>query len=43
MTFKEWLASLTPPKDYTQSAGSDIADSIALAVIMGLLLLVVFM
>jgi hypothetical protein len=43
MTFKEWLATLSPPKDYKQSAGSDIADSIGLIVIMGLLLFVVFM
>ena len=43
MTFKEWGATLTPPKDYKQSAGSDVADSIGLIVIMGLLLFVVFM
>ena len=43
MTFKEWVATLTPPKDYKQSAGSDVADSIGLIVIMGLLLFVVFM
>jgi len=43
MKFKEWLATLSPPKDYKQSAGSDIADSIGLIVIMGLLLLVIFM
>jgi hypothetical protein len=43
MTFKEWLNSLSPPKDYKQSTGSDIADSIGLIVIMGLLILVVFM
>jgi hypothetical protein len=43
MTFKEWVATLSPPKDYKQSAGSDVADSIGLIVIMGLLLFVVFM
>ena len=43
MNFKEWLDSLAPPKDYKQSAGSDVADSIGLMVVMGLLLLVVFM
>jgi len=43
MTFKEWLATLSPPKDYKQSAGSDVADSIGLIVIMGLLLFVVFL
>ena len=43
MTFKEWLATLSPPKDYKQSAGSDVADSIGLMVIMALLLFVVFM
>ena len=42
MTFKEWLDSLAPPKDYKTSKGADIADSIGLMVIMGLLLLVVF-
>ena len=43
MNFREWLDSLAPPRDYQQSTGSDIADSIGLAVIMALLLLVVFM
>jgi hypothetical protein len=42
VTFKEWVESLAPPKDYKQSAKSDIADSIGLIVIMGLLLFVVF-
>jgi hypothetical protein len=43
VTFKEWLATLSPPKEYKQSAGSDVADSIGLMVIMALLLFVVFM
>jgi len=42
MTFKEWVALLQPPKDYKQSAGSDIADSIGLMVIMALVMFVIF-
>ena len=42
MTFKEWIESLAPPKDYKQSPGSDLLDSIALIVIMGLMLFVIF-
>jgi hypothetical protein len=43
MSFKEWLALLTPPKDYKQSGASDVADSIGLIVICALLLFVVLM
>ena len=43
MKFKEWIDSLAPPKDYNQSPGSDLVDSIGLIVIMGLLLFVIFM
>ena len=41
MTFREWLDSLAPQRGHT--AGEDIADSIALAVIVALLIAVVFM
>ena len=41
MTFKEWVATLTPERKHT--ASEDVADSIALIVIMALLLTVVFM
>jgi hypothetical protein len=41
MTFKEWLKSLEPERK--QSTGEDIADSIGLMVIMGLVLFVVFL
>ena len=41
MTFREWLDSLAPHRD--QTAGEDLADSIALAVIVALLVAVVFM
>ena len=40
MTFKEWVATLTPPRK--QTTGEDVADSIGLIVIMALLLCVVF-
>jgi hypothetical protein len=40
VTFKEWLATLTPPRK--QTTGEDIADSIGLIVIMALLLFVIF-
>jgi hypothetical protein len=40
VTFKEWLATLTPPRK--QTTGEDIADSIGLIMIMGLLLFVIF-
>jgi len=43
MKFKEWLALLTPPKDYKQSAASDVADSIGLMVICALIMFVVFL
>jgi len=43
MSFKEWLALLVPPKDYKQSAGSDIADTIALVVLCAMVLFVVLM
>jgi hypothetical protein len=42
MKFREWVSLLSPPKDYQQSTGSDIADSIGLIVICALLLFVVF-
>lgn len=41
MTFKEWLASLESTKKHTP--GEDIADSIALMVIMFLICAVVFL
>jgi hypothetical protein len=41
MNFDEWLKSLTPNKQ--QTAGEDLADSIALMVIAGLLFMVVFL
>lgn len=40
MTFKEWLESLQTKREHT--AGEDIADSIALIVIMLLIYLVIF-
>ena len=40
MSFKEWLASLTP--DRRQTAGEDLADSIGLMIIMALVCLVIF-
>ena len=40
MTFKEWLKSLEPERKVT--SGEDVADSIALIVIMCLIYLVVF-
>jgi hypothetical protein len=43
MSFKEWLALLTPPKDYKQSSMSDVADSIGLMVICALIMFVVFL
>ena len=41
MKLSEWLATLKP--DRHQSTGEDIADSIALAVIVALLMTVVFL
>ena len=41
MKLSEWLDSLAPHRD--QTTGEDIADSIALAVIVALLVAVVFM
>jgi hypothetical protein len=41
MSFKEWLASLTPERN--QTSGEDLADSIALMIIMALIFMVVFM
>lgn len=41
MTFKEWLESLQPQRQHT--AGEDIADSIALAIIMILIYLVILL
>ena len=41
MNFREWLASLTPSHAHT--TGEDIADSIALAIIVALLMVVVLM
>lgn len=41
MTFKEWLATLTPHRKHTPA--EDLADSIGLAMIVGLLMLVVFL
>jgi len=41
MEFKEWLASLQPRREHTP--GEDLADSIALFVICGLLYLCIFL
>lgn len=41
MTFREWLATLTPHREHT--AGEDIADTIGLIVIMALVVSVVFL
>ena len=41
MTFREWLDSLAPQRSHT--AGEDIADTIALAIIVALLMAVVFL
>jgi hypothetical protein len=41
MTFKEWLNSLEPERK--QSTGEDIADSIGLFVLIGLVLMTVFL
>ena len=41
MNFEEWVATLTP--DRKQTAGEDLADSIALAVIVCLPMAVVFL
>ena len=41
MTFKEWLATLTPERK--QTAGEDFADSIGLMIIMALIFAVVFL
>jgi hypothetical protein len=40
VTFKEWIATLTPERKHT--TGEDVADSVGLMVIMALLLFVVF-
>jgi hypothetical protein len=40
MTFKEWLASLETKRE--QTPGEDVADTIALMVIMLLIFLVIF-
>ena len=41
MTFKEWVATLTPDRPTT--AGEDFADSVGLIVIMALVCLVIFL
>ena len=41
MTFREWLATLTPQRE--QTTGEDIADTIGLIVIMALVVSVVFL
>jgi hypothetical protein len=40
MSFKEWLASLTP--DRKQTSGEDLADSIGLIILMALVCAVIF-
>jgi hypothetical protein len=42
MKFRDWVKLLAPPKEYQQSAASDVADSIGLIIICALLLFVVF-
>jgi hypothetical protein len=40
MTFKEWIASLSPERK--QTTGEDIADTIGLMIIMALVCAVIF-
>jgi hypothetical protein len=41
MTFKEWMKSLEPKRN--QTSGEDLADTIGLFILMGLVCLVIFL